>query len=116
MEKKIRKQSGNTARKKKVQSKYLVLDEAFDAEEQELMDSFERGEWIPVADQKKEREFAKRAAENFFRKDARVTLRLSEGDLHLLQQKAARKGLPYQTFIASILHQYVIGDLQEKAA
>jgi predicted DNA binding CopG/RHH family protein len=42
-----------------------------------------------------------------------VTLRLSSNDLALLKQKAAYKGLPYQTFIASVLHEYAAGHFIE---
>ncbi len=56
---------------------------------------------------------AKRAATNTLRKDERITLRISSGDLDRLKQKAAYKGLPYQTFIASILHEYAAGHVIE---
>ena len=101
---------------KKAKKKYLLIDDKLDPEEQELADSIERGEWKTVDNLEEELAFAKRAAANFLRKDARVTLRLSQYDLNALQHKAAKKGLPYQTYIASILHQFVAGDLAEKAA
>lgn len=84
-----------------------------DLEEQELLESVERGEWKPVENSKEEALFAKEAAANFLRKDARITLRLSSKDLESLKQKAAYKGLPYQTFIASVLHQYAAGHFGE---
>jgi predicted DNA binding CopG/RHH family protein len=34
-----------------------------------------------------------------------VSIRLPESDLGLARQQAARKGLPYQTYIKSLLHQ-----------
>src|SRR3990167_5507018 len=99
--------------KKKVQKSHLMVDYKLDAEEQELMDSIERGEWKPVDNLEEELAFAKRAAENFFRKEERVTLRLTKYDLKTLKFRAAQKGLPYQTFMASILHQYADGHLIE---
>lgn len=90
-----------------------IFDVKLDPEEQELLESVERGEWKSVKDSKKEAAFAKEAAANFLRKDARVTLRLSSGDLDRLKQKAAYKGLPYQTFIASVLHEYALGHFIE---
>lgn len=66
-----------------------------------------------VKNMKKELAFAEEAATNFFRKDERVTLRLSSSDLARLKQKAAYKGLPYQTFIASVLHEYAAGHFGE---
>lgn len=90
-----------------------IFDVTLDSEEQELLKSVERGEWKTVKNSKEERAFAKEAAANFLRKDARVTLRLSGGDLNRLKQKAANKGLPYQTFIASVLHEYAAGHFKE---
>jgi predicted DNA binding CopG/RHH family protein len=34
-----------------------------------------------------------------------VSMRLAETDIALARRKAARKGLPYQTYIKSLLHQ-----------
>jgi predicted DNA binding CopG/RHH family protein len=86
-----------------------------DAEEQDLLDSFERGEWKTTANAQEEADFARAAAANFLRKDARITLRISSGDLDRLKQRAAFKGLPYQTFIASVLHEYAAGHFIEIA-
>lgn len=84
-----------------------------DAEERALLESVERGEWKSVADIDKEIIFAKQAATNYLKKDARVNIRISSNDLMRLKQKAAYKGLPYQTFIASVLHEYAAGHFAE---
>lgn len=80
-----------------------------DAEEQDLLESVERDEWETVENLKEEMVFAKTAAGNYLRKDARVNIRIATNDLVRLKQKAAYKGLPYQTFIASVLHEYAAG-------
>ena len=80
-----------------------------DTEEQELSDSFDRGEWKTVTNLKQEMAFAKKAAANSLRKDARINIRLSNSDLVRIKQKAAFEGIPYQTLIASILHKYAAG-------
>lgn len=90
-----------------------VFNVALDPEEKELLESIERDEWKTVKNAKEEAEFAKTASANFLRKDERITLRISSGDLDRLKQKAAYKGLPYQTFIASILHEYAAGHFKE---
>lgn len=90
-------------------------DAKLDKEEQELLESFERGEWKTVNNYEEEVAFAKEAAANFLRKDARITLRISSSDLQMLKQKAAFKGLPYQTFIASVLHEYAAGHFTKVA-
>lgn len=43
-----------------------------------------------------------------------ISLRLDGSDLAQLKSEAARLGMPYQTLLGSILHQYVSGDLVEK--
>jgi predicted DNA binding CopG/RHH family protein len=40
-----------------------------------------------------------------------ISLRVDGGVLASLKTEAARMGLPYQTLIGSILHQYVSGEL-----
>jgi len=96
-----------------------IFDVKLDEEEQEISDAvdqaIDRGELRSVDNLEESLAFAKDASANFFRKDARVTLRLSSGDLNRLKQKAAYKGLPYQTFIASVLHEYAAGHFREVA-
>ena len=82
-------------------------------EEQEILDSFERGEWIPVRDLSKRKRELIRYARNTLKKDKRLNIRISERDLNELQKKAVSEGLPYQTFVSSIIHKYVNGKLLE---
>jgi predicted DNA binding CopG/RHH family protein len=82
-----------------------------DAEEKEVIESLERGEWSSVSNFKSKKKLAEKAAENFFKKEARINIRLSKHDLELIKHKAAYEGLPYQTLIASILHKYAAGHL-----
>lgn len=91
------------------------FDVKLDQDERELLESVERGEWNTVSDVEEETVLAREAAENFLRKDERITLRISSGDLERLKQKAAYKGLPYQTFIASVLHEYAAGHFKDVA-
>ena len=55
------------------------------------------------------------AADNTFRKDRRINIRLSEHDMVGIQRVAASKGVPYQTLISGLIHQFVEGDLVQKA-
>ena len=82
-------------------------------EEQEILDSFERGEWVPVRDLSKRKRELIRYARNTLKKDKRLNIRISERDLNELQKKAVSEGLPYQTFVSSIIHKYVNGRLVE---
>jgi hypothetical protein len=45
-------------------------------------------------------------------KTRHISIRLSEKDLLLIREKAAELGMPYQTLIGSILHQYVDGKIK----
>ncbi len=84
-----------------------------DKEEQDILDSFERGEWKPVAN--REREIARhvRYARNTQAKNRRVNIRISSKDLEEIQAIAVEDGLPYQTLMASILHRYAAGRFVE---
>jgi len=54
------------------------------------------------------------AAPATFIKNRRVNIRLSAADLMGIQARAYEEGAPCQTVIASVLHKYVCGRLQEK--
>jgi len=53
-------------------------------------------------------------ARNTLKKDKRLNIRISERDLVELQRKAVREGLPYQTFVSSIIHKFINGTLVEE--
>lgn len=57
----------------------------------------------------------KAATENTFKKDRRINIRLSEHDMVGIQRVAATKGVPYQSLISGLIHQFVEGDLIEKS-
>ncbi|MEK7747801.1 MAG: antitoxin [Nitrospirota bacterium] len=82
-------------------------------EEQELLDSFEKGEWVPAKDLSKRKAELMGYAKNTLKKDKRLNIRISERDLTELQKKAASDGFPYQTYVSSIIHRFVSGRLVE---
>jgi predicted DNA binding CopG/RHH family protein len=84
-----------------------------DADEKELLESVERGEWKAAKGGKRERTRYSRYAKATFRKDRRLNIRLSSKDLEAIQKRALAEGLPYQTLIASLLHKYATGRLKE---
>ena len=84
--------------------------------EDEITRSFDKGEWKPVKNLKKEMERFREAATETLLKNRRVNIRISAMDLEGLQAKAAAEGLPYQTLMASVLHKYVSGRLVEGPA
>lgn len=81
--------------------------------EVELIEAYESGKLKSVAS-KAELARLKAAARATAIKDRRVNIRLSAGDLQDIQVKALAEGMPYQTLIASILHKFVTGRLEER--
>lgn len=86
-----------------------------DQEEQEILASFEAGELESVLTETRKTDLAE-SAEETFRKDKRINIRISGRDLSALQRRALEEGLPYQTLVASILHKYISGGLQDISA
>lgn len=84
-----------------------------DKEEQEILESYERGKMKLSTPSRQEIQRVKAMARKTFRKDRRVTIRLYDHDLKGIQKRAMEKGVPYQTLISSMIHQYVEGDLVE---
>jgi len=82
-------------------------------EEQEILDSFEKGEWMPVKNFSKRKAELMQYARNTLKKDKRLNIRISERDLNELHRKAVIEGLPYQTYVASIIHKFINGKLIE---
>src|SRR6266581_8700638 len=81
--------------------------------EEDILTSFERGEWQSVPNLKKEIARYAASAAATLTKDKRINIRLSSRDLEDVQTRAAEEGMPYQTLIASVLHKYVSGRLIE---
>jgi predicted DNA binding CopG/RHH family protein len=61
------------------------------SEEKDILHSFEKEEWIPVADLPKRKKELTEYARNTLRKDRRLNIRISERDLLELQKKQLRK-------------------------
>ncbi|SPD72869.1 conserved hypothetical protein [uncultured Desulfobacterium sp.] len=82
-------------------------------EEKEILDSFEKDEWVPVTNLTKRKKELMAYARNTLRKDKRLNIRISERDLLELQKRAVNEGLPYQTYVSSIIHKFLNGNLVE---
>jgi len=83
-----------------------------DAYEKELLELDEAGKIQFTEVDPEERSALMAAARETLQKDKRINIRMSGRDLLSLKRKANRFGMPYQTLISSILHQYVSGDLK----
>ncbi len=88
--------------------------EPLDDYERQLIKDLENGEFVEVPNQKEEikkiREYAKYTLEKM-KKDKRITIRVENNDLELIQNKAIETGIPYQTLIASILRKFARGKI-----
>ncbi len=85
-----------------------------DKEEQQILEDFENGEFRSIRDFETEKNQLEDAARNTLQKDRRINIRISSRDLERIQMRAAREGIPYQTYISSSLHKLVAGRLTEK--
>lgn len=82
-----------------------------DKYEEELIKSIENDEFVEVPNAKKEIARISSYAKAFLKKNKRITLRIRENDLHYIQQRAMETGIPYQTLISAVLHQYAKGKI-----
>jgi predicted DNA binding CopG/RHH family protein len=69
-----------------------------DEEEKEVLEAFENGKYGSVLTDERKKLLTE-AAENTFKKDKRINIRLSSRDLEALQRRARREGVPYQTLV-----------------
>jgi len=84
-------------------------------EEQELLDTIEAGEYESVLTDTRKKEL-EAIADNTFKKDKRINIRISNRDLTAIQSKASQEGIPYQTLVSSIIHKYISGSLKDLTA
>ncbi len=87
-----------------------------DTYEKAILDAFESGDLKKSASEKQQIKRHVSVAAATFKKDARINIRLPSKDLRALQAKALMEGMPYQTFVSSILHKFINGKLVDKSA
>jgi len=89
------------------------FDFELDKDELEILEAIEKDEYISLKkttpkEFEKEKKLAKNVAKNTLSKLTKkkaYTIKLLEEDINKIKAMAMQKGLPYQTFISSILHQ-----------
>lgn len=86
-----------------------------EAGEKEILRDFEAGKFKSVLTPQRKNQLAK-AAEETFKKDKRINIRISSRDLEAIQRRALEEGIPYQTLVSSIIHKYVSGSLYDATA
>ncbi len=86
---------------------FVPLDE----EEKKWMNEVENGNLKSVSNLDTEKSEIIESTKQSFSKGLRVNVRVTDFDLNKLKAKAIEEGMPYQTLIGSILHQYATGKL-----
>jgi predicted DNA binding CopG/RHH family protein len=76
-------------------------------EEQAIERAFARGEIVSRAVTKAEREKWAGIAQGTLAKRKAITIRISERNLARLKAVAAREGVPYQTYVSSLIQKHV---------
>ncbi len=99
--------------------KNLNLDPVpFDDEDRDLMEAYEKafddGSLVSHLTSERQAELRAAARATMNPPKKQISTRLAERDLVRLKAKALEQGLPYQSLLASIVHQYVEGALVEK--
>lgn len=82
--------------------KYYELDDY----ENGVLNAYEKGQLKSVLRTKKDISRYKEYAKASLDKTKNINIRISERDLLKVKALALEKGLPYQTFISSIVHQH----------
>ncbi len=80
-----------------------------DSEDKQLK-SYERGEWHGVSNLQNEIKRYQEYAAAGLEKDMLIYLRLSADDIKMLKDRAKKAGIPYQTLLTNLVHQYVTSE------
>lgn len=92
-----------------------MADKYLDKEEKDLMEAFETIDLKKAAPPaKKDQEEYKAAAKDFVKKETKMNIRIDAFELEKIKEYASNEGLKYQSFVKSVLHKYITGQLVEK--
>lgn len=78
-----------------------------EADERELLDSLEKGEWKSASGFAKHKQQVEEAAAEYLAAHANINLSLSRADLVRLEEAAALRGQSREILITHILHEYL---------
>jgi predicted DNA binding CopG/RHH family protein len=87
----------------------------YTAEESALLDAIEAGEYKSVNNLKEELAKAKQAAKNTVTKNKNINIRISESDIAKLKARSIEVGIPYQTIVSALIHNYTTGKIKLEA-
>lgn len=87
----------------------------FDVEEKAILDALEQDKLVRSVDVDEEISLARKATKEYLSKSKNITIRLSLSDVTTVKNRAQEIGIPYQTIISSLVHQYAIGRIKLEA-
>jgi len=87
-----------------------------DAYEDDILKSYENGEWQSVDDLEEKKEEYANIVKSTLKKNKVISIKLSEKDYIDIHSKSIEENIPYQTLISSIIHKYLTGKLIEKVS
>jgi predicted DNA binding CopG/RHH family protein len=82
-----------------------VFDSNID--DQEWLESYERGEWHSVDRLQREVRRYQEYASAWLKENRQVNLTLPVDDFEMLEEKARETGISYQTLLAELVHEFV---------
>jgi predicted DNA binding CopG/RHH family protein len=82
------------------------------AEGKAIIDYVESGRAVSIDDVENEKKRYAQIATVQMNKKKAISIRLLESDLERIKAKSLSQGLPYQTLISALVHQYAIGKIK----
>ena len=85
-----------------------------DEEEKDLVDSLKEIDIASMPSPSDEIQSSlKEAASNFVKQESKMNIRINSVELEQIKKRASMEGLKYQSFVKSVLHKYITGQLVE---
>jgi len=86
-----------------------------DMQEKEFINSLDGIDLSQIKNDEENSKLLKKSAKAFIKKEeTKMNIRISSNELERIKEVALQEGLKYQTFIKSVLHKYITGQLIEK--
>jgi predicted DNA binding CopG/RHH family protein len=78
------------------------------AEEQDILESYERDEWRSVSNLQEQRQRYRAYATATLEADGIISIALPAQDLEVIRRKAAAAGVSHEALIARIVHEFAV--------
>ena len=85
----------------------------FDKQEQELIEALDTKEF-PESDEENIARLKHAARQFMNERSTKMNIRIDRDELESIKNRAEKEGLKYQSFVKSVLHKYITGQLVEK--